>query len=208
LGAAGALLLAALAFPLGATPARLADRFQPLPPTLDGMAYMPYATINDGSSEVIAKGPGGATIHASAVYEAIRWLQDNVPGSPVILEASIPEYRWGTRVAKYTGLPAVLGWRWHQAQQRGTSTPQVDQRLRDVQTMFNDPSPSRVLPLLEKYQVRYIYVGDLERAYFSAAGIAKFGQMSDALRPIYDQNGVTIYEVTAPVGNPRAGAAG
>jgi uncharacterized membrane protein len=196
LGVAGALLLAALAFPLGATPARVADRFQPLPPTLDGMAYMQYATVTDASSEVAAANPGGATIRAFNDYDAIRWLQDNVQGSPVILEASIPEYRWGARVAKYTGLPAVLGWRWHQAQQRGTYAPQVDQRLRDVQLMFSDPSPDRVLPLLAKYQVRYIYVGDLERAYYPAAGIAKFGQMPDTLRPVYDRNGVTIYEVT------------
>jgi YYY domain-containing protein len=196
LGAAGALLLAVLAYPLGATPSRIADRFNPLPPTLDGMAYMPHATIQDTNSEVTANGhPGGITISGAADYAAIRWLLENVHGSPVILEASIPEYRWGSRIAKYTGLPAVLGWRWHQAQQRGTYAPLVDQRLRDVQTMFNDPSPSRVLPLLEKYRVRYIYVGDLERGYYSRSGLAKFDQMTDSLRPVYQQDGVTIYEV-------------
>ncbi|MBI3970496.1 MAG: hypothetical protein HY332_04330, partial [Chloroflexi bacterium] len=198
LAAAAALLLAALAFPLGGTPARLTDRFHPLPPALDGMAYMRYATIVDGSSEVAAANPGGAHLRASAEYDAIGWLLTNVPGSPVVLEASVPEYRWGSRIAKYTGLPAVLGWRWHQVQQRGTFAPQVDQRLRDVQTMFNDPSPRRVLPLLERYQVRYIYVGDLEKAYYAAAGLAKLDQMSE-LRPVYQQDGVTIYEVIAAV---------
>src|SRR5437879_5962963 len=67
-------------------------------------------TVSDRNSEVIANNPGGAQIRAFNDYDAIRWLQDNVKGSPVILEASVPEYRWGARVAKYTGLPAVLGW--------------------------------------------------------------------------------------------------
>ena len=196
LGALGALTLAVLAYPLGGTPARLADRFTPLPPTLDGMAYMPYATIEDGHSEVTALHPGGVELRGGADYGAIRWLLSNVQGSPVILEASVPEYRWGGRVTKYTGLPAVLGWRWHQSQQRGTYGPQVDQRLRDVQTMYNDPTPARTLPLLQKYRVRYVYVGDLERAYYGAAGLAKFDQLPDVFRPVYQQDGVTIYEYT------------
>jgi uncharacterized membrane protein len=193
--ATGTLLLAACAYPLGGTPARLADRFTPLPPTLDGMAYMQYARITDASSDAQGAPPGGATIRAAADYAAIQWLLANVSGTPVILEASIPEYRWGSRIAKYTGLPAVLGWRWHQAQQRGSYAPLVDQRLRDVQTMYNDPSPSRVTPLLSKYRVRYIYVGDLERAYYNARGLAKFDEMQDELRPVYQKDGVTIYEV-------------
>ena len=93
----------------------------------------------------------------------------------------MPEYRWGGRVTKYTGLPAVLGWRWHQSQQRGTYGPLVDQRLRDVQTMYNDPTPARTLPLFAKYRVRYVYVGDLERAYYGAAGLAKFDQLTGRL---------------------------
>lgn len=216
LGGGSTLLLAVLAFPLGATPARLADRFHPLPATLDGMAYMKETTFLDASSEVTRNSsaggppgpatgatPRGAAIRASADYEAIQWLLANVQGSPVVLEASIPEYRWGSRVAKYTGLPTVLGWRWHQVQQRGTYAPMVDQRLRDVQTMFDDPSISRVTSLLTKYRVRYIYVGDLERAYYAAAGLAKFDQMTQTLRPVYRQSDVTIYEVVTPTSAPN-----
>ncbi|MDQ3699337.1 MAG: DUF2298 domain-containing protein, partial [Chloroflexota bacterium] len=192
---AGALVLAVLAFPLGGTLARLADRFNPLPLTLDGMAYMPYATVSDGSSEVTALHPAGVTLRIGADYEAIKWLLTNVRGSPVVLEASVPEYRWGGRVAKYTGLPAVLGWRWHQVQQRGTYAPLVDQRLRDVQTMFTDPALGRVVPLLERYEVRYVFVGDLERAYYPADGLAKFDRLTGVFRKVYQENGVTIYEV-------------
>ena len=42
--------------------------------------------------------------------------------------------------------------------------------------------------------VRYVVVGGLERAYYPAFGLAKFGTMPE-LRLAYDADGVQIYEV-------------
>jgi uncharacterized membrane protein len=58
--------------------------------------------------------------------------------------------------------------------------------------------------MLARYHVRYIYVGDLERAYYTASGIAKFGANPTAFRPVYDADGVTIYEVVGE-GAPASG---
>lgn len=191
LAAGGALLAAALVYPLAATTVRVADRFVPLPPTLDGMAFMQSAQFRDPyhSSEQIIQGP--------ADYAALRWLQEHVKGSPVILETHSEAYRWAPRVSIYTGLPTVLGWPWHQTQQR---QPYRDMMLlprqRDVATMFNDARPDAALALLKKYSVRYIYVGDLERAYYRPEGLAKFERMAGSgLAIVYQRDGVTIYEV-------------
>jgi uncharacterized membrane protein len=49
--------------------------------------------------------------------QAIGWMQENVQGSPVIVEATLRNlYRWGSRVSIYTGLPYVVGWLWHEQQ--------------------------------------------------------------------------------------------
>ena len=53
-------------------------------------------------------------------YDALIWMQDNIKGTPVVAEsAAAPEYRsLRNRVTTYTGLPAIIGYNWHQKQQR------------------------------------------------------------------------------------------
>jgi hypothetical protein len=101
-------------------------------------------------------------------FKAIRWMQDNIEGSPVIVEANVPEYRWGSRYTIYTGLPGVLGWRWHQFQQRvSAENNQVDQRLFDITSFYLTQSIEEAADFLERYDVRYIVVGGLERTYYA-----------------------------------------
>ena len=183
------LLGAVLIYPVGATPVRIADRFKALPPTADGMAYMEHAEVRDPERD--------GAIRADADRAAIAWLLGNVTGSPVVLEASVPPYRWGARVAKYTGLPTVLGWDWHQKQQRGDFAWMIDKRLRDVRTIYNDPSPEVALELLQRYDVKYVYVGGLERAYYDPLGLQKFEHMlaSGIIKRVYNADDVIIYKV-------------
>ena len=90
---------------------KIRDRMTPSTPhTLDSMTYMDYATYSDY----------GVDMDLSEDYRAIRWMQENVQGSPVIVEAASAgvQYQWHRRFSIYTGLPDVVGWEWHQVQQR------------------------------------------------------------------------------------------
>lgn len=185
-------IVAGLSYPVQATPARLDDRFQAMPRTLDGMTYMTEAVYDDAGPD----GSGGATYPLIGDYEAIRWLQDNVQGSPVVLEGNTQLYRWGSRVSIYTGLPTVLGWDWHQTQQRAGYGDLIQERKADVEQMLGGRvSFAAIQPLLDKYHVRYIYIGDLERTYYGAAGLRKFEVAANAgqLTVVYDADGVKIY---------------
>ena len=64
--------------------------------------------------------------------EAIQWLQTNIYGSPVILEAHGAQYRWNGRVSAHTGLPTILGWPWHQIQQRNDYQESIRERVNDI----------------------------------------------------------------------------
>ena len=103
--------------------------------------------------------PNGGAYDLKWDLEAIRWLLDNVVGSPVILEGHAPEYRWGGRYSINTGLPTVLGWNWHQRQQRAAADDQeVWNRVGEISTIYNTLDWDQAESLLDKYNVRYIVV--------------------------------------------------
>ena len=103
------------------------------PLTLDGAEYAQGTVYRD------AEGP----IDLEADFEGIRWLLQNVEGSPITLEGQTPLYRWGGRVSVYTGLPGVVGWEWHQIQQRGVHGRDVSRRVDDVRHNLLHPERAR-----------------------------------------------------------------
>lgn len=179
--------LAAL-YPLLATMAKVRDRMAPeAPHTLDGMQFMQYAKYYDLETE----------LDLSEDYAAIRWMQENIVGTPVIVEANMVEYRWGTRYTIYTGLPGVVGWNWHQRQQR-TITPHewVFRRVDEVNQFYETTDTTWAEDFLRRYGVSYIIVGQLERAKYGDEGIAKFEQYNGSLwDEVYREGSTVIYRV-------------
>ena len=181
------LVLVSLIYPVLGTQARVADRFNSLSPTLDGMAYMEEAVHWERDQPLELKWD----------REAVQWLQDNVVGSPVVLEAHTEQYRWGGRISKYTGLPTVLGWPWHQIQQRGPYGSEVHERARDIERIYASEDLALAHQLLAKYQVRYVVVGDLERIFYPGAGTGKFDIMAQlgTMVKVYDNGHTSIYQL-------------
>jgi uncharacterized membrane protein len=135
-------------------------------------------------------------------YRAIRWMQDNVQGSPAIVEANCTEYRWCTRYTIYTGLPGVVGWNWHQRQQRGASAPTaIYDRVSAIGLFYTTQDVESARAFLAKYQVKYIVVGQLERNVYPAFnrvedGLAKFEKYDGKYwKSVYHDANTTIYEV-------------
>ena len=190
------LLVAATLYPLLATKAKWDIRMNPAAPnTLDGMAFMPYVEYGDTDYA-----GNSVSIDLGNDYQALRWMQRHVEGSPVIAEAHSgnPYRSIGNRVAMYTGLPAIIGWDWHQRQQRAVLPGDlVSRRIQDVGTLYNSVDTFEAQDILDKYDVSYVYVGDLERAYYQPEGIAKFEQMAidGRLEIAYQDSAVTIYRV-------------
>ncbi|PIE79914.1 MAG: hypothetical protein CSA11_10205 [Chloroflexi bacterium] len=191
------LVCAALLYPLLATSAKWNIRMnKEAPNSLDGMAFMEYVEYSDTNAVMVP---------LKYDYEAIQWMQHNIDGSPVIVEGhshnngEFSPYRSITnRVAMYTGLPAIVGWDWHQRQQRAILPEHfVRDRVQEVNHFYNTPDVYEAQVLLNKYDVKYVYLGQLEAAYYTTDGIAKFAQMVEMgmLQEVYQNDGVVIYEV-------------
>ena len=183
------LVLGCAVYPILATRTKVGLRFEALPPTLDGMAFMSVAEYRDRDRD----------LDLPSDWAAIRWMLENVQGTPVILEGTAPLYHWGARYSIYTGLPAVIGWDWHQKQQRWGYQERVDLRQRDANRAFESQDPAAFWSVVDRYDVQFIVVGGLERAYYPAAGLAKLDRLvGDGLEVAYRQGSVTIYGVTRP----------
>jgi uncharacterized membrane protein len=188
-GVLAVLAMSAFLYTYMATSAKIQDRMaENAPHTLDGMAYMPYATyVDEWGSMALGQD-----------YQAIRWLQENVDGSPVIVEANLRAlYRWGSRFTIYTGLPGVVGWEWHQQQQRVvTPGAWVSGRIAEVDNFYTTIDLGATQDFLRKYGVRYIIVGQQERGHYPGPGLEKF-EAADGLmwREVYRQADTVIYEV-------------
>ena len=179
--AAAALTAGAALFLLMGGMGKMRDRMATSAPhTLDSMNYMAYATFNER----------GTDLDLSADYRAILWMQDNVKGSPVIAEAPGAgiQYEWFNRFSIYTGLPNVVGWEWHQIQQRLLFADTVRARGVEEDVFYSTPDPQTSLDFIHKYNVRYIIVGQLERAKYLPGG-------SFNLIPAGNPEGLTKFEL-------------
>ena len=180
------ILVGVLIYPVMGTQVRLRDRFNTGKVTLNGLAYMEDAVQ-------IEK---GEPIRLAYDLLAINWLQKNVQGSPVIVEGLTDLYHLGNRVSINTGLPSVIGWDWHQRQQRVAYADAVTRRRVDVDRIYTTTDPNDAIRLMRKYDVRYLYLGKLERVQYPEDGIAKFSAMEElGLYPVYINDEVTIYEL-------------
>ena len=98
------------------------------------------------------------------------------------------------RVSIYTGLPTVLGWDNHQGQQRGYSRS-ILERKRDIETIYSSSDMDRVMSLIKKYDITYIYIGGLEKHYYKAEGLKKFDQNKRLFGLLYFNDEVSIYKI-------------
>lgn len=188
-------VMAALVYTVVATQQRVKDRFDTpgavRARTDDGLAYMLGAEYGDQ----------GGIIRIADDYAAIQWLRHNVDGSPAIIEAVTPLYRWGGRFSINTGLPAVLGWPWHQTQQRGQFTDPtfknlIDLRLADVERFYSTADPVEAQRLLKKYGVRYVILGAVEQLYYGGQGLDNIeAGLGGMLRLVFESGDTQIYEV-------------
>jgi len=149
------------------------NEFHPHFMTLDGLNYLEQASPDD--------------------YAAIQFLKTVPYGT--IVEAVGGSYSYSNgvdyeRISTHSGLPTVLGWVGHELQWRG-GTEEMGSRESDVKILYETIDWPQVQSIIKQYQIRYIYVGSVERSTYKV-GMDKF---SMNLPVFYSNTTVTIFEV-------------
>ncbi len=165
---AGVVLVPTLVYPLSAIASRMNER-PSYGVTLDGVAFL-------GQDD----------------RSAVRWLvdqQNQSGGRVVIAEAPGDEYSSGSKFSTYSGASTVLGWAGHELQWRGP-IPELGRRDADLRAIYHDAPPDAVRSVLDRYSVRFVVVGDLERQKYGDEVLTRF----DSVFPVGFRTGsVTIY---------------
>ncbi len=145
------------------------NRFQPpFAPTLDGTAHLDRSDPSDAV--------------------AIRWIRERLPMG-VMAEAAGGSYTTFGRISAHTGFPAILGWDFHEFQWRGDYAPQGS-RAADLERLYQTRDWEEARAVLDRYAIRYVYLGALERNRYSPVVTRKFDVYMDLL---YQSEEVTIY---------------
>jgi uncharacterized membrane protein len=106
-------------------------------------------------------------------------------------------YRWYTRFTINTGLPGVVGWEWHEQQQRAVNPPDwVTKRITDIDQFYITVDTDTTKQFMNLYGVRYIVLGQLEQVTYPGPGLDKFAAFNNILwNEVYRDANTIIYEV-------------
>ena len=129
----------------------------------------PYFSINSYFGQLsVYRGLDGTTWIQNQYpkdWAAIVWLNNHKNPGDSIVEADGDSYTDYGRVSTYTGMPTIIGWGVHEWLWRG-GYEIVPPRKEEVRQIYENPTLANTKYILAKYNVKYIFVGALERTKF------------------------------------------
>ena len=108
--------------------------------------------------------------------EIIEYINKEIKGQHVILEAQGDSYTDYGRVSSYTGNPTIAGWWVHEWLWRGSSDV-VGKRLGDITNIYESKDIALTRLLLKKYHVEYIVITPQEKKKYPNLYEEKFMQL-------------------------------
>ena len=126
-------------------------------------------------------------------YKAIVWIQNHVTGQPVILEANGDSYTDYARVSGNTGLPTVVGWPVHEWLWRKTYD-EAGKRIPEVASMYESEDMGETRRLLSKYNVLYVFIGQLEKEKYTKLNENKFKSLG---KVVFESGKTRVYKLNS-----------
>lgn len=125
-------------------------------------------------------------------FQAYQWIQANITGQPVMLEAVGDSYTDYDLISSATGLPTVQGWVVHEWLWRG-GYDKPSARQSEVQKIYTSENESEIRSLLQKYNISYIFVGDKEYEKYPKINERAFNNLG--LQTVFESSKTKIYKV-------------
>jgi YYY domain-containing protein len=121
---------------------------------------------------------------------AAEWLANAPQG--ILVEAVGGSYSGAARIATHSGQIGLLGWTFHEIQWRG-GADEIGSREIDIDTIYSSGSWVETQQLLEKYNVSYVVIGNLEFITYPNLAIGKF--IKNLGEPVLFENDTYIFVI-------------
>lgn len=120
-------------------------------------------------------------------YEVIKWLNKNEKERVVIVESSGSAYTYHGRISAFTGNINILNWPTHQLTWRfkypdgkkywyeirdqyiDGGMAEISEYQKDVEKIYKSDDIEEIKSILKKYNVKYIYIGALEKETYGVS---------------------------------------
>ncbi len=122
-------------------------------------------------------------------YNAIQFLRTAPEG--VVAEAIGGSYdATYARVATHSGQPTVLGWPGHESQWRG-GAKEIGSREADIESLYNASDWNQASAIIQRYNIRYIFVGSAEMGKYRV----NTDKFNGHLSVVYSSGSTKVYAV-------------
>jgi len=140
-------------------------------------------------------------------WAAVQFINRKIPGREVIAEAVGDSYTNFSRISTFTGMITPMGWRTHEwtwrfdgrlakkapiGQTVETGWGVVALTSGDIDSLYRTSDIALAKKIIDKYGIKYIYVGDLERSTYSNLDEQKFFELG---RVIFESKGAKLFSL-------------
>lgn len=125
-------------------------------------------------------------------FEAINWININISGQPIMLEAVGDSYTMYNQISMATGLPTVEGWLVHEWLWRG-GYDLPGGRATDVEKIYTSKDKNETRRLIQKYNVDYIFLGANEIKKYPELNEKNFIDLG--YKTVFESGQTKIYKV-------------
>jgi uncharacterized membrane protein len=154
----GVLALSSVYFPIAAAVAKTTS--SGLGPNIDSLSYMKSRDSDE--------------------LNVIEDLRDIAGSDDVMVEAIGDSYSEYARISGSSGVPAVIGWVFHERQWHGTDELFAD-REEDVRTIYTTKNTEELKVLIDKYGITMVVLGPRERATYGNIVAGMFDTLGDRI---------------------------
>lgn len=154
-------------------------------------------------------------VNNKADYETIKWINKNLKERVVILESAGEAYSYNARISANTGMINVINWETHEWTWRfrypagfnnwrdllnynnngnivDTGYDDIASTSAEVKLVYETEDVNKAKSILDKYQVKYIYVGAQERKTYINLKEDKFKVIGE---PVFRYGNSVLYKV-------------